>query len=73
MLNWTFFYLLNLFLEITKRGGQGIPVYVDHANDTQVKQLFEQIANENKDQLDILVNNAFAAGNVNPKSSLYFF
>uniref|UniRef100_A0A914EIJ3 Uncharacterized protein n=1 Tax=Acrobeloides nanus TaxID=290746 RepID=A0A914EIJ3_9BILA len=47
--------------EITKRGGQGIPVYVDHANDTQVKQLFEQIANENKDQLDILVNNAFAA------------
>uniref|UniRef100_A0A914CFE0 Uncharacterized protein n=1 Tax=Acrobeloides nanus TaxID=290746 RepID=A0A914CFE0_9BILA len=55
--------LENTAQEITKRGGQGIPVYVDHANDTQVKQLFEQIANENKDQLDILVNNAFAAGN----------
>uniref|UniRef100_A0A914E7C7 Uncharacterized protein n=1 Tax=Acrobeloides nanus TaxID=290746 RepID=A0A914E7C7_9BILA len=47
--------------EITKRGGQGIHVYTDHANDDQVKALFDRIDAENKGKLDILVNNAFAA------------
>uniref|UniRef100_A0A914D0H8 Dehydrogenase/reductase SDR family member 1 n=1 Tax=Acrobeloides nanus TaxID=290746 RepID=A0A914D0H8_9BILA len=47
--------------EITQRGGEGIPVYVDHTDDAQVKALFEKVASENNGQLDILVNNAFSA------------
>uniref|UniRef100_A0A914CKT0 Uncharacterized protein n=1 Tax=Acrobeloides nanus TaxID=290746 RepID=A0A914CKT0_9BILA len=46
--------------EITKRGGKGIPVVVDHSDNAQVKKLFEKVANENNGQLDILVNNAFS-------------
>jgi NAD(P)-dependent dehydrogenase (short-subunit alcohol dehydrogenase family) len=49
------------FLEITERGGKGIAVYVDHANDSQVKALFEKVDKENNGQLDILVNNVYAA------------
>ncbi|CAD5231352.1 unnamed protein product [Bursaphelenchus xylophilus] len=47
--------------EITQRGGKGIAVYVDHADPKDVKNLFERIDNENNGQLDILVNNAYAA------------
>ena len=43
--------------EITKAGGKGIAVVCDHADDTQVAELFEQIKNE-QGRLDILVNNA---------------
>ena len=42
-----------------KRGGQGIAVQVDHANDEQVASLFEQVERE-QGRLDILVNNAIA-------------
>lgn len=45
--------------EITRRGGIGIPVVVDHADDAQVKALFERVAAE-QGRLDILVNNAAA-------------
>lgn len=45
--------------EITRRGGIGIPVVVDHADDAQVKVLFERVAAE-QGRLDILVNNAAA-------------
>ncbi len=45
--------------ECTKRGGKGIAVQVDHANDEQVAALFEQVKHE-QGKLDILVNNAFA-------------
>lgn len=45
--------------EINKRGGKGIAVAVDHANDEQVAALFEQVKRE-QGRLDILVNNAFA-------------
>lgn len=48
--------------EIQKRGGECIPVQVDHEKDDQVKQLFERINSEQKGQLDILVNNAFKGG-----------
>ena len=41
------------------RGGQGIAVQVDHANDEQVASLFEQVERE-QGRLDILVNNAIA-------------
>ena len=45
--------------EIDKRGGKGIAVKVDHANDDEVAALFEQVRRE-QGRLDILVNNAFS-------------
>jgi NAD(P)-dependent dehydrogenase (short-subunit alcohol dehydrogenase family) len=45
--------------EIDKRGGKGIAVGVDHADDAQVAALFEQVRRE-QGRLDLLVNNAFA-------------
>jgi len=42
---------------VTAAGGKGIPVYCDHADDAMVRQLFEQVADE-QGRLDILVNNA---------------
>lgn len=43
--------------EITKRGGKGIAVVVDHTDDAAVKALFEQVKQQ-QGKLDILVNNA---------------
>ncbi len=43
---------------VTKAGGKGIAVNVDHAKDRQVKALFERVKAENDGRLDILVNNA---------------
>jgi NAD(P)-dependent dehydrogenase (short-subunit alcohol dehydrogenase family) len=45
--------------EVDRRGGRGIAVQVDHANDAQVAALFEQVRQE-QGRLDILVNNAIA-------------
>jgi NAD(P)-dependent dehydrogenase (short-subunit alcohol dehydrogenase family) len=45
--------------EITRRGGKGIAVPVDHADNEQVAALFEQVHRE-QGRLDILINNAFA-------------
>ena len=45
--------------EIDKRGGKGVAVKVDHANDDEVAALFEQVRRE-QGRLDILVNNAFS-------------
>jgi NAD(P)-dependent dehydrogenase (short-subunit alcohol dehydrogenase family) len=42
---------------INERGGKGIAVACDHADDAQVAKVFEQIADE-QGRLDILVNNA---------------
>jgi len=42
---------------VTAAGGKGIPVYCDHTDDARVRQLFEQVADE-QGRLDILVNNA---------------
>jgi len=44
---------------VTAAGGKGIAVRVDHAQDDQVKTLFEQVQRE-QGRLDILVNNAAA-------------
>ena len=44
---------------VTAAGGRGIAVRVDHADDRQVKDLFEQVERE-QGRLDILVNNACA-------------
>jgi NAD(P)-dependent dehydrogenase (short-subunit alcohol dehydrogenase family) len=45
--------------EITGRGGKGVAVACDHADDAQVAALFAQIARESG-RLDLLVNNATA-------------
>jgi NAD(P)-dependent dehydrogenase (short-subunit alcohol dehydrogenase family) len=45
--------------EVDRRGGKGIAVQVDHADDEQVAALFEQVGRE-QGRLDILVNNAFS-------------
>jgi NAD(P)-dependent dehydrogenase (short-subunit alcohol dehydrogenase family) len=45
--------------EADRRGGKGIAVQVDHANDEQVAALFDQVRKE-QGRLDILVNNAIA-------------
>jgi NAD(P)-dependent dehydrogenase (short-subunit alcohol dehydrogenase family) len=45
--------------EVSRRGGQGIAVQVDHGRDDQVSSLFEQVRRE-QGNLDILVNNAFS-------------
>jgi NAD(P)-dependent dehydrogenase (short-subunit alcohol dehydrogenase family) len=44
---------------VTAAGGKGIAVRCDHANDADVKALFDQVARE-QGRLDILVNNAAA-------------
>ncbi|MCK9900910.1 short-chain dehydrogenase [Parafrankia colletiae] len=45
--------------EVDRRGGHGVAVQVDHADDGQVAALFEQVERE-QGRLDILVNNAFS-------------
>lgn len=45
--------------QVDDRGGKGIAVQVDHANDDQVAALFEQVRRQ-QGRLDILVNNAFS-------------
>ncbi len=44
---------------VTKRGGRGIAVACDHSDDTQIKRLFERVADEQQGQLDVLVNNVY--------------
>jgi NAD(P)-dependent dehydrogenase (short-subunit alcohol dehydrogenase family) len=44
---------------ITARGGQGIPVRVDHTEPEQVKALFERIGDEQGGRLDIIVNDVW--------------
>ncbi|TDV49896.1 SDR family NAD(P)-dependent oxidoreductase [Actinophytocola oryzae] len=45
--------------EVDRRGGTGVAVRVDHADDEQVAALFARVARE-QGRLDVLVNNAFA-------------
>ncbi|WCT75173.1 SDR family NAD(P)-dependent oxidoreductase [Sphingomonas naphthae] len=45
--------------EVTRRGGMGISVGLDHADDEAVAALFDRVRAE-QGRLDILVNNAFA-------------
>jgi len=47
--------------EIRKRGGECIPVQVDHQDDKQICDLFKKIDAEQKGRLDILVNNVYKA------------
>jgi NAD(P)-dependent dehydrogenase (short-subunit alcohol dehydrogenase family) len=45
--------------QIDERGGTGVPVVCDHADDAQVEAVFAQVQRE-QGRLDVLVNNAFA-------------
>jgi dehydrogenase/reductase SDR family protein 1 len=45
--------------EIKRRGGKCIPIKCDHEKDEEIASLFQQIARETNNRLDILVNNAF--------------
>ena len=45
--------------EVDRRGGKGVAVQVDHANEDQVAALFDQVRRD-EGRLDILVNNAFS-------------
>ncbi|WP_020495435.1 SDR family NAD(P)-dependent oxidoreductase [Sciscionella marina] len=45
--------------EIERRGGTGVPLVCDHAEDDQVRAVFERVREEHG-RLDILVNNATA-------------
>ena len=47
-------------LAVEEVGGKCIPVQVDHSDDEQVRLLFERIQDEQKGQLDLLVNNVFS-------------
>lgn len=44
--------------EVTRAGGKGIAVVVDHGVESDIKALFDQVGRE-QGRLDILVNNAF--------------
>ncbi|CCF63063.1 Dehydrogenase/reductase SDR family member 1 [Nocardia cyriacigeorgica GUH-2] len=45
--------------EITRRGGRGVAVVLDHGDDAQVEAFFAELGNQHG-RLDILVNNALA-------------
>lgn len=44
---------------VTKAGGQGIAVRVDHTKENEVKTFFEKVNEEQNGQLDILVNDVW--------------
>jgi NAD(P)-dependent dehydrogenase (short-subunit alcohol dehydrogenase family) len=44
--------------EVTARGGRGVPMRTDHADDAQVESLFERIAQESV-RIDVVVGNAW--------------
>ncbi|MFT3913738.1 MAG: SDR family oxidoreductase [Anaeromyxobacteraceae bacterium] len=44
--------------EVTRAGGRGIPVKVDHTRDEEVRALFERL-DRDEGRLDLLVNNAW--------------
>ncbi|KAJ8302552.1 hypothetical protein KUTeg_018948, partial [Tegillarca granosa] len=49
--------------EIENRGGTCIPVQCDHSKDGDIQKLFDTVKREQNGQLDVLVNNAYAAVN----------
>ncbi|HTS97462.1 MAG TPA: SDR family NAD(P)-dependent oxidoreductase [Streptosporangiaceae bacterium] len=58
--------------EVTRRGGTGIAVRCDHADDDQVRAVFDRIAAEHG-RLDLLVNNAWSGYEISPDPSLAFW
>jgi len=58
--------------EVTARGGTGIAVRCDHADDAQVEALFGRIREEHY-RLDLLVNNAWSGYEISPSYELAFW
>src|ERR671922_648669 len=58
--------------EVTARGGTGIAVRCDHADDAQVQRLFVRIREEQR-RLDLLVNNAWSGYEIPPAYELAFW
>lgn len=56
-------YPLSFFsiFKIESRGGKCIPVQCDHSKDSDIEELFNRVSKEQNGQLDVLVNNAYAA------------
>ncbi len=52
--------LMSTVGEVSRLGGKGIAVQVDHRDDAQVAALFKRVRREQKKKLDVLVNNAWA-------------
>jgi len=52
---------------VEAKGGRCIPVQADSNNDTDLEAVFERVLSEQDGNLDILVNNAFAAVTTLPK------
>jgi NAD(P)-dependent dehydrogenase (short-subunit alcohol dehydrogenase family) len=50
---WTIYSVHDHALQVTSRGGQGIAVYCDHSDPEDVKKLFQTIAQEQNNRLDI--------------------
>jgi NAD(P)-dependent dehydrogenase (short-subunit alcohol dehydrogenase family) len=58
--------------QVTERGGTGIAVRCDHADDAQVDAVFDRIDKE-QGRLDLLVNNAWSGYEISPDPSLAFW
>ena len=58
--------------EVTARGGRGIAVRCDHADDAQVRDVFARIRDE-QGRLDVLVNNAWSGYEIGPDPALAFW
>jgi NAD(P)-dependent dehydrogenase (short-subunit alcohol dehydrogenase family) len=58
--------------QVTERGGAGIAIQCDHADDVQVDAVFDRIRAE-QGRLDLLVNNAWSGYEISPDASLAFW
>jgi len=58
--------------EVTARGGTGIALPCDHADDAQSEAVFARIAGE-QGRLDLLVNNAWSGYEIGPDPALAFW
>jgi NAD(P)-dependent dehydrogenase (short-subunit alcohol dehydrogenase family) len=58
--------------EVTERGGKGIAIRCDHADDAQVEAVFERIKADHG-RLDLLVNNAWSGYEISPDGDLPFW
>jgi NAD(P)-dependent dehydrogenase (short-subunit alcohol dehydrogenase family) len=58
--------------QVTARGGTGIAVRCDHADDEQVRAVFDRIGSDHG-RLDLLVNNAWSGYEMSPDPALAFW
>jgi NAD(P)-dependent dehydrogenase (short-subunit alcohol dehydrogenase family) len=58
--------------EVTARGGTGIAIRCDHADDAQADAVFDRIRAE-RGRLDVLVNNAWSGYEISPDPALAFW